>query len=248
MPLAEHVRELRKRAVRAAAAFGVAAVAGYLLFDQLLDLLRAPVEQVAAEREASLNYSTVTAAFDLRIRLAILSGLVLSAPVWSYQLMAFLLPGLTRRERRHVVGFLAAAVPLFVAGCAFGLMLFPHMVRVLTGFSPDADSTILDASTYVDFVIKFVLAIGLSFVLPVLVVMANVLGLVSSRTIRRSWRGIVVVITLFSALVTPAADVLSMFFVAVPMAALFGAAVAITHVHDRRSLARADAERAGELV
>lgn len=234
MPLRGHLREARRRAIRAAVALLIGVVVGYLLSDQILDVLRAPIEEIAADRDASLNYDTVTGAFDLKIKIAIYAGVVLSSPVWLLELFAFVTPGLTRRERRFSLGFVLAAVPLFAAGCVFGFLLFPHMVQLLTGFSADQDSTILNATYYVDFVLRIVLAIGIAFVLPVLVVMLNLLGLLPAQTLRRSWRAIVVVIVLFSAMVTPAADVLSMFLVAAPMSALFGAALLITHLHDRR--------------
>ncbi|MBZ5738619.1 twin-arginine translocase subunit TatC [Nocardioides mangrovi] len=239
MPLADHLREARRRGVRAAVALAVGVVAGYLLSDQVLDVLRAPIEQLAESRNASLNYDTVTGAFDLKLKIAIFAGVVLSSPIWLLELFAFVTPGLTQRERKYTYGFVLSAVPLFAAGCTFGFLLFPHMVRVLTGFSSDQDSTILTASYYVDFVLKLVLAIGIAFVLPVFLVALNLLGLLPAATLRRSWRVIVVVIVLFSALVTPAADVLSMFFVAAPMTALFGAAVTIAAVHDRRAERRA---------
>lgn len=235
MPLADHLREARRRGVRATVALSVGVVAGFLLSDQVLDLLRAPIEQLAESRNASLNYDTVTGAFDLKLTIALFCGVIVSSPVWLLELFAFVTPGLTRREKKYTLGFLATAVPLFAAGCAFGFLLFPHMVQLLTGFASTEDSTILTASYYVDFVLQIVLAIGMAFVLPVFVVMLNFLGLMSAQTLRRSWRVIVVIITLLSALVTPAADVLSMFFVAAPMSALFGAAMAITHLHDRRA-------------
>lgn len=235
MPLGAHLREARVRGVRAAVALLVGVVGGYALSDQVMDLLRSPIEAIAASQQASLNYDTVTAAFDLKLRIAILSGIALSSPVWLLEVVAFVTPGLSARERRYAAGFVGAAVPLFAAGCAFGFWLFPHMVEVLTGFSSTEDSTILTASYYFDFVLTFVVATGIAFALPVLVVALNFLGIVSAATLRRSWRVIVVVIVLFSALVTPAADVMSMFFVAAPMALLFGAALAITHVHDRRT-------------
>ena len=233
MPVAGHVREARRRGTRAAVALLVGVVVGFMLSDQILDILRAPVEELARSREASLNYDTVTGAFDLRLKIAMFSGIVLSSPVWLLELFAFVTPGMTPREKKLALGFGAASVPLFAAGCAFGFMLFPHMVEILTGFAPEEDSTILTASYYVDFVMKIVVAIGVAFVLPVFMVMLNVVGLVSAQTLRRSWRLIIVVIAVFSALVTPAADVLSMFIVAVPMSALFGAALLITHLHDR---------------
>lgn len=239
MPLADHLREARRRAIRATVALSIGVVAGFLLADQVLDLLRAPIEQLAESHNASLNYDTVTGAFDLKLKIAMFCGVIVSSPVWLLELFAFVTPGLTRGEKKYTLGFMAAAVPLFAAGCAFGFLLFPHMVQLLTGFASTEDSTILTASYYVDFVLKIVLAIGIAFVLPVFVVMLNFLGLLSAQTLRRSWRVIVVIITLFSALVTPAADVLSMFFVAAPMSALFGAAMAITHLHDRQAARRA---------
>ena len=234
MPLAGHVREARQRGLRVAVALVVGVVAGFLLSGQVLDVLRQPVEQLAATREASLNFDTVTGAFDLRLRIALITGIVLSSPVWLLELFLFVTPGLNRQERRYTVGFLAAALPLIAAGCTFGLLVFPHVVSTLTGFSSTEDSTILTASYYVDFALKLVLAVGVAFVMPVFVVILNLMGVLPAATLRRSWRVVVVVITLFSGLVTPAADVLSMFLVAAPMSLIFGAALLIATVHDRR--------------
>lgn len=237
MPLSGHLREARRRGTRAAVALLVGVVGGFLLADQILAILREPIQELADSRNASLNYDTVTGAFDLKLRIAIFAGVVFSSPIWLVELFAFVTPGLTRREKKYAVGFGAVAAPLFLAGCAFGFKLFPHMVRVLTSFSSDQDSTILSASYYVDFVMKIVLAIGLAFVLPVFLVVLNFLRVLPAAALRRGWRLIVIAIVLFSALVTPAADVLSMFLVAVPMTALFGTAYAIAQVHDRRILA-----------
>ncbi|MFE7227997.1 twin-arginine translocase subunit TatC [Nocardioides sp. NPDC057577] len=234
MPVAGHLREASRRGIRAAVALLVGVVVGFWLSDQILEVLRSPIEQIAQSQDASLNYDTVTGAFDLKLKIALFTGVICSSPIWLAELFGYVTPGLTRREKRYTFGFLAAAIPLFAAGCAFGFLLFPHMVEMLAGFSSTEDSTILNAGYYVDFVMKMVLAIGVAFVLPVFVVVLNLLGLLPARTLRRSWRAIVVVIVLFSALVTPAADVLSMFLVAAPMSALFAAAVLITHLHDRR--------------
>ncbi|SDO70115.1 sec-independent protein translocase protein TatC [Microbacterium testaceum StLB037] len=233
MPVAAHLDEATRRAVRAAIALAICALAGWFLYEPVMDLVRAPIVQIAAERNASLNFDSVTGAFDLRLRVALVAGLVLSSPVWLSELFAFVLPGLTRRERRYVLGSVGAAVPLFAAGCATGLLLFPHMVSVLAGFASSEDSTILDAGTYIDFALKIVVATGLAFVLPVVLVVLNLAGIVSARTLARSWRYAVVAIVLFSALATPSADVMSMFVVAVPMTALYAAALAIAALHDR---------------
>ncbi|WP_084126824.1 twin-arginine translocase subunit TatC [Demequina sp. NBRC 110054] len=234
MPLVDHLREARRRAFRAAVALVVAMIGGYLLADPILEILREPVLAIAESHDASLNYDSVTGAFDLRLRIALFAGIVMSSPVWLYQLFAFISPGLTRREKRYTYGFVAAAVPLFLAGCALGLWIFPHMIELLTSFASEEDTTILQASYYVNFVTRMVVAVGFVFVLPVLIVMLNLLGILPARTIARQWRVSVVLITLFSAFVTPSADVLSMFVVAGSMTLLFFAAYAVSAVHDRR--------------
>lgn len=233
MPLEAHVREACTRATRAAVALVVAAIAGYLFSDHVLAILRAPIVEIAESHNASLNYDSVTGAFDLRLRIAVLTGIVLSSPIWLYQLFAFLTPGLTRREKRYTFGFLAAALPLFAAGCLAGFLMFPHMVQLLLGFADTEDSTLLSAGYYFDFVMKVVIATGVAFVLPVFLVVLNFAGILSARAIAKSWRISVIAIVVFSALVTPAADVLSMFLVAAPMTALFLTALLIAHLHDR---------------
>ncbi len=239
MPLSSHLREARIRAARASAALLVGVVIGYLVSDQVMDVLRAPIVALAESRDASLNFDSITGAFDLRIKIALFTGVALSSPVWMYELLAFLAPGLERREKRYTFGFLAASVPLFVAGCVAGLLLFPRMVELLAGFASTEDSTLLQASYYVDFVLKIVLATGLAFVLPVFLVVLNLLGVLSASSLARRWRIVVVAIVLFSATVTPAADVLSMFLIAVPMTVLFAAALLLAWVHDRRRARRA---------
>lgn len=235
MPLSGHLKEAKKRITRSALALVVAAVIAYLLSDQVLDVLRAPVLEVAETRNASINYDSLTGAFDLKLKIALYGGIVLSSPVWLYQIVAYATPALTRREKKYTYGFLAALVPLFIAGCVAGIMVFPRMVELLTGFASAEDSTMLQASYYFDFVLKLVLAAGIAFTLPVFLVVLNFLGVLSAETIAKSWRGAVIGIVVFSALVTPAADLLSMFLLVVPMTVLYLAALLIAWLHDRRT-------------
>lgn len=245
MPLAGHLIEARTRLFRASIAVAVAVVAGYLFSDLILDVLRGPVVALAESRNATLNHGSVSGAFELKMKIALYAGLVLASPVWLYQLFAFFAPALTRREKRYTVGFVASAVPLFLAGCVAGFWLSPHVVELLAGFASTSDSTILEASYYFDFVMKLVLAVGVAFVLPVFVVLLNFMGVLPGISIVRGWRVVLVAIVLFCALATPAADVMSMFLLAVPMAALFAAAAGIALLHDRRAARRVAALAAG---
>lgn len=238
MPLSGHLIEARKRIFRASIGVAVAVVVGYIFADGILDVLRAPIVALAESRNATLNYGSVSGAFELKMKIALYAGVVLASPVWLYQLFAFFVPALTRREKRYTFGFLFSAVPLFLAGCLAGFTLFPHVVELLAGFASTSDSTILEASYYFDFVMKLVLAVGVAFVLPVFVVLLNFIGVLPGMSIVHGWRVVLVAIVVFCALATPAADIMSMVLLAVPMCALFAAAAGIAVLHDRRAARR----------
>ncbi len=241
MSLGEHLVELRRRLIISVVALAVGMVAGYLLSDWVWDLLRTPMHAVAEHHDATINYTNITQAFDLKLRIAFTVGLVLSAPVWLYQLWAFIVPGLTRKERQYGFGFFFAAVPLFFAGCFAGWYVWPHIVKLMVGFAPSEDSVFLSAGDYLDFVLKLIVVVGIAFVLPVFLVLLNFAGVLQGTSILKSWRVAVLTITLFTAIATPAADVISMFLLAIPMVLLYLAAAGIAILHDRRLARRNDA-------
>jgi sec-independent protein translocase protein TatC len=239
MSLGEHLRELRKRLVISAIAILVTAVGGFFVAPFVIAQLRIPIEEIATARNAELVYTTVTGAFDLRLQIAVTIAIVAASPIWLYQIFAFLVPGLTTKEKKYTFGFFFSAVPLFFAGAASGWLVFPHMVILLSSFASDDTATFLDAKPYYDFVIKLVLAVGVAFVLPVFLVLLNFVGVLSAKTILKSWRIAILVICIFTALATPAADVVSMFLLAIPMILLYFAAVGVATIHDRRAAKRA---------
>jgi sec-independent protein translocase protein TatC len=243
MPLVEHLLELRRRLFRATLGVAVGAVVGWFLADTVLSALRQPVLEIARTqgRQASINFPTITSAFDVKFEIALLTGVVISSPIWLYQLFAFLTPAFTGREKRYVFGFFFSAVPLFLAGCAAGWFVVPHIVELLTGFAGHGDTTIIEAKAYLDFVLKLVLVTGVAFVLPVFLVLLNLVGVLSGRSILKGWRIAVLAITLFTAIATPAADVLSMLLLAAPMVVLYFAAAGVSVLHDRRVARRTDA-------
>lgn len=234
MPLARHLRELRRRLATSAGAILGVAILGFFIAPAVIAILQVPISEIAESRNASITFTTVTGAFDLRLQIAIMIGVVGSSPIWLYQVFAFVVPALKRRERRYTFGFFFSAVPLFIAGAASGALMFPHMVQLLAAFAPTESATLLEARTYYDFVIKLVLAVGIAFVLPVFVVLLNFMGVMSASTIIRGWRIAVLLIATFAAFATPAADVVSMFLLAVPMTLLYLLAALIARIHDRR--------------
>ncbi|HEY0217495.1 MAG TPA: twin-arginine translocase subunit TatC [Cellulomonas sp.] len=241
MPLREHLRELRKRLVLATVGVLVGAVLGWVAYDTVFGALQDPLLDAAAERgvQASVNFAGLASAMDMKFKVALFIGAIVSSPWWLYQLWAFITPGLTRRERRSAFGFLGASVPMFLAGAAFAWYSLPKAVAVLTEFVPEDATNLIDAQTYLSFVMRFVLAFGIAFLLPVVMVCLNLVGLVAGRTWLKGWRWAVLISCVFSAIMTPTPDVLTMLVLATPTIALYLAAVGLSVLHDRRVARRA---------
>lgn len=247
MSLIQHLLELRRRLFIAAVGVLLGAIAGWFLFDPAWNFLQSPMRIISGTEggKAVINYTSISGAFDVRIQLAATIGLIVSSPLWLYQIFAFLVPGLNRREKRYVLSFLLTAIPLFLVGCAAGLYVMPRIVQVMTSFVPKGDASFIDAKNYLDFILKLSLATGVAFVLPVFLILLNVVGVLQGKTILKSWRWAILTIALFSAISTPGADVLSMFLLAIPMVCLYFAAVGITITRDRAIAKRQSAVDAG---
>ncbi len=235
-----HLRELRNRVVLAAIGLLVGAVAGWWLYPWIFGALQAPVLNLAASRgqTITLNFSGIATSFDMQVKVALFAGAILTSPWWIYQLWAFVTPGLNRTERRYTLGFLGAGVPLFLAGSALAWWLLPKAVAVLTGFTPAGAVNIIDAGTYLGFIMRMVLAFGIAFLVPVLMVGLSMAGLVSGRTWLAGWRWAVLGCFVFAAAATPTSDAVSMLTLAVPMTMLYFVAVGISALADRRHARR----------
>ncbi|GAA4766481.1 twin-arginine translocase subunit TatC [Microbacterium gilvum] len=237
MTLAAHLVELRKRLMIAAAALVVGMVVAFLITDPVIAVLTHPIELIAERRGddfAQLNFDSVTAGFDMRMRIAFAIGLLLSAPVWLWQVWAFIMPGLTRKEVRYTVGFLGAAIPLFFAGCYVGLLILPHVIELMASFVPDAGAQFYKYDYYYDFVLKFLLVLGVAFVSPVFLIALNLAGILTGKAIMKGWRVAVVVATAFAAISTPAADITSMLLLAGILIVLYVLSGLLALLFDRR--------------
>lgn len=237
MPLREHLLELRKRLFLAACGLVVGAVAGWLLYEPVFEALQRPLLDAAAERgaTASVNFGGLATGFDMQVKVSLFLGAILTSPWWLYQLWAFVTPGLTRRERLYAVGFVAASVPLFLGGSFLAWTTLPAAVEVLTDFIPEDSTNLVDAQTYLSFVMRFVLAFGVAFVLPVIMVCLNLAGLVQAATWGRGWRWAVLLAFVFAAVMTPTPDAVTMIVMALPICGLYFLALGICVVHDRRA-------------
>ncbi|CAB4635440.1 unannotated protein [freshwater metagenome] len=248
MPLLEHLRELRKRVVRSAAAIGVFAIVGWVYYTQIITTLAEPVcdlktaQETGADNCGALYISGVLGPLNLHIKVALLTGILLAAPFWLYQLWAFIAPALHKKERRNSILFIIAATPFFSVGAYFGYSILPLAIKVLFGFTPDSLNNLVRFDDYLDFVTRTIFFFGLGFELPVFLVALNLIGAISGKGILRPWRIWIFIITLFVAGFTPSPDPLSMIALAVPLILLYFMAGGIALLNDRRR--RKKAERA----
>ncbi|GAB3601797.1 twin-arginine translocase subunit TatC [Microbacterium aureliae] len=242
MSLGAHLIELRRRLMFAALALVVGMVVAFIITDPIIHWITGPIREITERRGdefSALNFTNVTSAFDMRMRIAFSIGIFLSAPVWLWQIWAFIMPGLTRKEIRYTISFVAAAVPLFFAGCWVGVLIVPHVIELMWGFTPEGGVNFYNAAEYYDFVFKLMVVIGVAFVLPVFLVALNVAGIMSGRAILKGWRVAILIATTFAALATPAADVVSMLMLAGILTVLFFAAGGLSLLFDRRRAKRA---------
>ena len=245
MPLRAHLPELRHRAFLAALGVTLAAVAGWFLYDPVINALQSPLVRLADDGLIALNFSGVATSFDVKLKISLFLAVLISSPWWLLQLWLFITPGLTRKERRYALAFLGAAVPLFLTGAYLAWLVLPNAVALLTEFTPEGAANLIDAQLYLSFVMRVVLAFGIAFLLPVVMVGLNFAGLVRAGTWLKGWRWAVLLVFTFAAFATPTPDAITMILLALPMCGLYFAAVGLCHVHDRRKARRTAAAPTG---
>lgn len=245
----EHIRELRNRVIKAALAIIIGAIVGFIFRDHILLALEHPVchirgvngvgQRTAQCPDGAIVFQGPTAQVSLSFKIAMYVGIVLSSPVWLYQVWAFLAPGLYKKEKKYSLAFIGAAVPLFCAGVVVCYYLFPIIMQVLLSFlGGTGASTLLDASQYMTFFLQMMTVFGVSFVLPLILVLFNFIGILSSKAMRKWWRGIILAIFVFGAIAVPTGDPFGMSALAIPICILYAAAVGISELNDRRRARR----------
>jgi sec-independent protein translocase protein TatC len=236
MSLSGHLKELRNRLFWSALFIIGGSIAGWYLFDFVFNELQRPIVELASKpgSNVTINFPTVVSAFDVRLQVSIFLGILMSAPVWLYNLWAFITPGLKKREKRYTIGFVLASVPLFIGGTALAWSSLPTFVVVLVGFTPEGAANVINASDYILFTIRILLVFGLAFVLPVALVMLNLAGVITAQNIIKSWRLAVFISAVVGAIATPVAEPMAMFLLMVPLLILYFLAAGIAYLHDKR--------------
>lgn len=246
MPLFEHLRELRRRVVISSFIIVVASGIGWYFYNQIITTLARPVCDLSKAQTSqsthcgALYINGVLGPLNLQIKVSLLTGLIISAPLWLYQMWAFISPGLHRKEKKYSILFLAFATPFFAVGATLGYLILPVAIKVLFGFTPHSLANLVRFDDYLDFVLRVILLFGLAFELPVFLVALNLVGFISGKAILRPWRVWVFGITLFTAAFTPTGDPLTMSLLALPLCGFYFLAGGIALLVDRRRGKRAD--------
>ena len=247
MALADHLRELRARLLRATTVLLLGIVVAWFFYDQLFSLLLDPYEAAQARLEAEGVDSQgvingVTTSLLLRLKISALAAVVVTSPYWLYQIWAFIVPGLHPHERRSTRVFAAVAGPMFVAGVAVAYYVLPKGMEVLIGFTPGGLQSLVDFGDYFRFLTRMLLVFGVAFEIPLFVVMLSLAGVVSGASLGAYRPWIVVGTFVFAAVATPSTDPFSMLMLALPMTVLFLLSEVVARFVDRRRRKRAVAE------
>lgn len=239
MALTDHLRELRARLLRCALVLVATFAVGLFFYDLLLDLVWGPYEDAAeiltteGRVETSPYVSGATGPLMLQLKLCGVAALMASAPYWLYQIWAFIMPGLHDSEKKWSRIFAAVAGPLFLVGVWTGYYVLPRGLEVLIGFTPERLMNLVEFGEYFSFFTRMLLVFGISFEIPLFVIMLNLAGILSGRAIGRARAWIILGTFVFAAVATPSTDPFSMTALAVPMVVLFLAAEMIARFVDR---------------
>jgi len=256
MALVEHIRELRNRLGISLLALGVCVVAAFFLREQVFDVIKAPycdteVAQRASEvtgNECELYAFGPFEQFAVSLRISFIAGVIVSSPVWLYQLGAFITPALHRNEKKYAAAFLGAGLVLFVTGTVFAYFTISRGLQFLLTVGGDGIVTLPSIQSYLSFVTLTLLAFGVAFLFPVIVLFLNFVGIFPSRVMRSWRRGMIVAIAVAAAVLTPSQDPFTFMAMALPLYGLYEACILIARLRERAARRRQAVEPGAQAL
>ncbi len=223
MALVEHLGELRRRLIICSIALVLGAIVAFALYDKILVFLIGPYEEITGKN--TLAIIDPLEGFATRLKIAAWCGAFLASPVVLWELWRFVTPGLHRKEKKYAIPFIAASIILFALGALVALLSFEQALRFLIGIGGENLETFFTPAKYLGLVTTMVIAFGLAFEFPVLLVFLQLAGVLTSQRLRSWRRGAAVGILLAAALLTPGGDPYSLFAMALPMYLFYEGAI-----------------------
>jgi sec-independent protein translocase protein TatC len=233
MTLVEHLTELRRRLIICIIAVAVGAIVAFILYPEILKVLAEPYKDLTKGRGncpkqgCDLIATDPLAPFAVRLKVATYGGIVFALPVWLWQVWRFVTPGLHKHEKRYAIPFIVSSILLFCLGGFVAWLTLPKALQFLADIGGSEISVFFTADKYLGLISLMIVAFGLSFEFPVLLVFLMLVGVLSSRTLGRGRRWWAVGITTFAAVITPSQDPYSLMFMAVPMYLFYEASILI---------------------
>lgn len=242
MTLMEHIRELRNRLFWASVAIVAGLIVGFIVSKPVFDVLQGPYCALESSWVFDRNGDWVckfvvlgpTDMLVLRLKIALWVGLIAGAPVWLYQLWAFIAPGLHRHERRWAYVFVAIAAPLFAAGGVLAYYVVEHGLKFIMDAGVLGEATQLEVTAYIGFITTMILLFGVGFEFPLVLLMLNFTGVVSAKRLLSWWRVVVFLSFAFAAIATPDPGPFGMTLLAGCMSLLYFVSVGVAFLYDKR--------------
>ena len=237
MTLIEHVRELRNRLFWASLGIIAGLIVGFIVSQAVFQLLSGPYCALPSSYVAGECKFLVLGVADtliLRLKIALWVGLIVGAPVWLYQLWAFIAPGLHRHERKWAYVFVAIAAPLFAGGAVLAYFVVQHSLAFIMEAGVVGDTTQLEVTAYIGFVTSMIMIFGAAFEFPLVLLMLNFTGVVTARRLLSWWRVVIIMCFGFAAIATPDPGPFGMTLLAACLVLLYFIAVGVATINDKR--------------
>lgn len=236
MSLMEHLIELRTRLIRCAIAVAIGSALGWMLYFPLLDFLREPLVQLSENPNISSEFQSFDPMelFLLRLKVSAYLGIAICMPFLLYQVWAFISPGLYQNERRYAGAFVFSATALFFLGAGVAYYTLPAALGFLQSMGGDQVEIQYTATQYLTLIIYMMLAFGIGFEFPILLVFLQLVGVLHPQQLRDFRRFGIVIIFVIAAVITPSADPISLFALSVPMVILYEISILIGRLIVRR--------------
>ncbi len=243
MSLMEHLVELRNRLIKCAVAVAIGAALGWVLYQPVLNVLREPLIQLSKDPNVSKKFIALDPleVFFLRIKMSAYIGIVAVMPYLLWQLWRFVSPGLYQNERRYASAFIFSATFLFLLGASIAYFTLPQALKFLQSVGGSGIEYQYSPQKYVLLIIYMMMAFGLGFQFPILVVFLQLVGIVTPQQLASFRRFAIVIIFVIAAVITPSADPISLFALALPMCLFYEVSIVVGRLIKRRRLANEDA-------